>query len=165
MRKKGGNGGKKEPDKSPGAQLPATDVPAFLSEVITPSSETQQMGHELFSTFAKGNPGAWMATTSPGVEIEELSDDEIPDLCSSSSASDEDECEQDDRSAPLEERHEGRAHLIYMAEATRPDLRLNRISWLLSIILHVLNTIWIEICNTTVFQYVIALMLLAITAN
>eukprot|EP00961_Rhodomonas_salina_P101766 1368946-Rhodomonas_salina.1 len=48
-----------------------------------PSPETQQMGHELFSTFTKGNPGAWMAKTSPGIEIEELLDDEIPYLCSS----------------------------------------------------------------------------------
>eukprot|EP00961_Rhodomonas_salina_P281971 3810428-Rhodomonas_salina.1 len=90
-----------------------------------------------------------MAKTSPGIEIEELSDDEIPDLCSSSLDSDEYEHEQGDRSAPQEEeRHEGRAHLNYMAEATRPDLGLNHIAWLLSIILHVLNTIWIEICNT-----------------
>eukprot|EP00961_Rhodomonas_salina_P167022 2250737-Rhodomonas_salina.1 len=108
------------------------------------------MGQELFGTFTKGNAGAWMAATGPGIEVEELSDDEIPDLCTSSSDSEDEEYEQHEwGSAQNEELRSLEEYKNHTVSTTKPDLGLNQAAWLLSVILSVLNTVWIEICNTT----------------
>eukprot|EP00961_Rhodomonas_salina_P056476 758729-Rhodomonas_salina.3 len=105
------------------------------------------MGQELFGTFTKGNAGAWMAATGPGIEEDK-------------------EYEQHEwDSAQNEELHSFEEYKNCMASATRPDLGLNQAAWLLFVILSVLNTVWIEICNTTACQYAIILILMMITAN
>eukprot|EP00961_Rhodomonas_salina_P098494 1325558-Rhodomonas_salina.1 len=116
--------GDKVPDKSPGKQLPGVpDVTAFLADAVAPSPETQSLGQELFSTFAKGNPPAWAARTDPGIKIEELSNaytenGEYIEVNKQSSMMD----------TP--------AHIV---AATRLDVRLHCVAWTILILLYALN--------------------------
>eukprot|EP00961_Rhodomonas_salina_P166924 2249450-Rhodomonas_salina.3 len=59
-----------------------------------------------------------MATTGPGIKVEELSDDEMQDLCTSSSDSDYEECEQYEWSSQDEEPCNTKGHMNYMVSAT-----------------------------------------------
>eukprot|EP00961_Rhodomonas_salina_P154917 2086733-Rhodomonas_salina.1 len=144
---------------------------AFLADAVAPSPETQPLGQELFSTFAKGNPPAWAASTEPGIEIEELSGtdtyDGPPQLCTSSSESEP--VDEDSNGEYIEvdasEQSSMMGMLAYIAAVTRLDVRLHSVAWILSVLLHELNLVHIRICNITYVQYLILLGMLGITAS
>eukprot|EP00961_Rhodomonas_salina_P016128 217090-Rhodomonas_salina.1 len=109
MRKKGK--GEKKPDKRPEVQLPkGYGVPAFVAAEGNAAQlkDTQQLGKELFESFSKNPAGIWIAKTTAGVEIKELSDSPPP-LMSSDSESD---YETEDEEYSEYEQHDPTTHNI-----------------------------------------------------
>eukprot|EP00961_Rhodomonas_salina_P294498 3934627-Rhodomonas_salina.1 len=144
------NKGQKQPDKSPDQQLPQVDVPAFLAETIEQSEETRLMGAELFGTFSKNPPCIFMAGVESCVKIEELSDGPS-DLCTSSS---EDESSKEESRIPIAE-----------SVVNKKGGLLNGTARVLATVLHLLNTVRIEICNMDSMRQLTFLLLLAFAAT
>eukprot|EP00961_Rhodomonas_salina_P277551 3750686-Rhodomonas_salina.1 len=108
------------------------------------------MGAELFGTFLKNPPGIFMAGVEGCIEIEELSDGP-PDLCTSSS---DDESSNEESLTPIVEQ-----------TASKQGGPLNSAAWILATVLHLLNTVRIEICNMDAMRQLTFVLLLAFTAT